>query len=85
MKTPTEVDSLELECSCVGIGINKWDELMEGTTRANHKIINRLVKKHLPDLFHSLGLEYYNPYNYHKTKTHLILVHSSIEYFLRYD
>jgi hypothetical protein len=82
MKTPTDVSEIYLECTCENIRINKWDKLMEGATRANHKTINRLVKEHLPDLYNSLALEYYNPYNYFKTKTHLILVHSSIEYFL---
>ena len=84
MKTPTEVDSLTLECTCEDIRIYKWESLMENHTRANHRIIDKLVKKHLPDLYYDIGLNFPNPYYYHKTKTHLILVHSSIEYFLKF-
>jgi len=58
---------------------------MDGKTRADKRIINRLVKKYLPNLYRQLALHLYNPYHYYKTKNHLILVHSDIEYFLRYD
>jgi len=85
MKTPEKVSEIYLECTCVGIGLNKWEELMKNCTQANKRTIDRLVKKHLPDLYDSLALWAYNPYNYYKTKTHLILVHSSIEYFLKYE
>lgn len=57
---------------------------MEGAVRADKQHINRLVRRHLPELYHALALNYYNPYNYYRTKTHLILVHSSIEYFIKY-
>ena len=57
---------------------------MHGATRADKKTINRLVGEHLPDLYHALRLDLRNPYAYHKTRDHLILVHSGIEYFLAY-
>jgi hypothetical protein len=77
---------LELECTCVSCnGINHWEQLMKGHKRADKKQIDRLVKKLLPDLHYELALQYYNPYHYHKTKRHLILVHSGIEYFLKYN
>lgn len=85
MRTPDDVSSVHLECTCVSIGQVRWDELMEGATKADKAKIDRIVKIHLPDLYESLALEFYNPYNYFKTDTHLILVHSSIEYFLKYD
>ena len=85
MKTPISVNYLELDCTCVGIGTGKWDELMQGATHANHAQIDNLVKLHLPELYEELMLNLYNPYNYFKTETHLILVHSSIEYFLSYN
>ncbi len=72
MKTPKIVQSLELEYTCEGVVIYKWEELMLGCTRANKRIINGLVRKHLPGLFQDLALKYYNPYNYYKTSTHLI-------------
>ncbi len=57
---------------------------MDGARRADKRVINRLVKTHLPDLYYALRLDLRNPYAYLKTKTHLILVHSGIEYFLAY-
>jgi len=85
------INNLEYECNCTSISIANWDKLMEGALRADKYKTNRLVKEHLPYLFKSLGLDQkslkdlnrYNPYNYYKTKTHLILVHSNIEYFLK--
>lgn len=85
MKTPGKVSTLYLEATCVGINEQKWNRLMEGATRANKKTIDKLVKNHLPELYDDLCLNYYNPYNYFKTKTHLILVHSGIEYFIRFE
>jgi hypothetical protein len=85
MKTPNKVTYLELEATCVGCTIYEWEKLMKGAKRANHKQIDRLVKIHLPELYEGLFLNLYNPYNYFKTKTHLILVHSGIEHFLRYE
>jgi len=78
-----EIHSLYYEADCTSINTNEWDKLMEGATRANHKKINNLVKLFIPDLYNSLALDFYNPCNYYKTKTHLVLVHSSIEYFLK--
>lgn len=77
------ITSLEFQCTCADISIYEWRRLMQDSKRANKIIINRLVKKILPDLYKELALNLRNPYNYFKTKTHLILVHSGIEYFLR--
>jgi hypothetical protein len=85
MKTPGKVSHLYLEATCVGINQWEWDRLMDGATRANKKAVNKLVKNHLPDLYGDLSLNLRNPYNYFKTKTHLILVHSGIEYFIRFE
>ena len=84
MKTPTKINYLEYETDCTITSKYTWDKLMKNKTVANTRIVNRLVKKHLPDLYNSLALNLCNPYQYYKTSTHLILVHSSIEYFLRY-
>ena len=62
-----------------------WEQLMEGAVRANKRAINSLVKKLLPDLYEDLALQLRNPYNYLRTKKHLILVHSAIEHFLLYE
>ncbi len=80
------ITHLDYECNCTNCGsIFKWERLMEGAVRANKKMIDRLVKKFLPDLYEELALNFFNPYNYFRTKKHLVLVHSGIEYFLRFE
>lgn len=79
-----KITSLTLEATCTGISISEWEKLMADHKRADKRKIDRLVKNLLPDLYSDLALNFYNPYHYHKTKTHLILVHSGIEHFLRY-
>jgi hypothetical protein len=85
------INILTYECNCTSISIHKWDKLMENATQGNKYKINKLVKELLPKLFKELllnekplkDLSWFNPYIYYKTKTHLVLVHSSIEYFLK--
>lgn len=73
-----------LECTCVGIGIERWNQLMKGSKPLNYEWLRRKVKKHMPELYDALGMDYYNPYENQTrvTGTHYILVHSSIEYFI---
>ena len=82
MRTPREVDGLWLEATCSGINLAQWERWMAGATRADQRLVNRLVRKHLPELYEDLRLDLRNPYHYFKTRRHLILVHSAIEYFL---
>ena len=84
MKTPRQVDCLWLEATCSGINLAQWNRWMGGATRADHRQIDSLVRKHLPGLYRDLSLNLCNPYSYFKTRRHLILVHSAIEYFLGY-
>lgn len=79
------ITNLEYEADCTCLNKSQWDVLMEGAVKANKRAINSLVKKLLPDLYRDLALEFYNPYDYFRTDTHLILVHSMIEYFLKFD
>lgn len=85
MRTPDEVQSLTYHCNCTTIPALACDELMRHAKKADKRKIDRLVKIHLPWLYEQLVLQYYNPYTYYKTKTHLILVHSSIEHFIQYE
>ena len=78
------ITSIKYVSSCVGITASMWNTLMEGHVRGNKREINKLVKLHYPGLYRSLALNAYNPYNYHRTSKHLILVHSSIEYFFSF-
>lgn len=64
------------ECSCADISEHKWNTLMENAKRGNKKIINKIVKNIFPDWDLSK-----NPYQYYRTATHIIVVHSAIEYF----
>ena len=84
MRTPKEVDGLRLDACCCDISLAQWERWMAGATRADKRTVNRLVRRHLPELYQSLSLNLPNPYAHHKTRRHLILVHSGIEHFLRY-
>ena len=84
MKDYYEIDHLQYECNCTEISITKWEQLMKDAVKANKGKVNRLVKKYLPWLYSKLQLDFHNPYNYYRTKTHLVLVHSNIEYFIKY-
>ena len=72
-----------LECTCAEITERQHDNLYAGATVANKKVVDKLVKRHLSDLYSYLALELRNPYRYYKTKTHLILIHSATDYFIR--
>ena len=84
-RTPDRVGFLECEARCCDMSLRQWERLMRGSVRADKRKIDALVKLHLPDLHRELRLDLYNPYRYRRTATHLILAHSGIEYFLRYE
>ena len=85
MKSTSPSYSMYLECTCIGIGMKRWNRLMKGARPLNYDWLVRRIRKHMPDLYEALGLNYYNPYEEltRVTKTHYILVHSSIEYFIK--
>lgn len=70
--------------SCQTVTFNGWKQLMKGARPLNYEWLKRRVKKHLPTLYNDLALDNYNPYEDKcaVTKTHYILVHSAIEYFI---
>ena len=76
---------MELECTCVGIGEEKWNQLMNGGRKLNYEWLKRKVRKNLPELYNALSLDFYNPWEDQAkvTKTHYILVWSGIEYFIK--
>lgn len=76
------INSLTLVATCVGITQREWDEYMNKVVRADKRKVDRLVKRLLPDLYESLCLQFYNPYNYFKKDGLIVLVHSGIEHFL---
>ena len=72
----------ETNCACVTI--DEWNALMKGARKCSYKRLVARIKKELPDLYESLTLNFYNPWyeQCQHTKTHYILVHSAIEYFI---
>ena len=73
-----------LECTCIGIGLDKWNSLMKGARKASYNRLVHRIKKELPELYADLCLELYNPFSEQckQTRTHYILVSSAIEYFI---
>lgn len=73
-----------LEAQCNTVTIQRWNELMKGKRRASYRRLVSRIKRELPDLYRALCLDYPNPYDHmtRQTKTHYILVHSAIEYFI---
>lgn len=73
------------ETNCTQITIEQWRELMKNSRKCSYKRLTGGLKRHLPELYNSLCLQFPNPYagQCRQTKTHYILVHSAIEYFIR--
>ena len=75
---------MRLQCTCQNITKQEWDKLMKGRRPMSYKWLKRRIKRSLPHLYDELSLDYYNPYESatYRTKTHYILTHSYIEYFI---
>jgi len=76
---------MELECTCSQITIQEWERKMKGIRPINYKWLVAKIKKHLPQLYEDLLLSFYNPYENKcgVNQEYYILVHSSIEYFIK--
>ena len=79
-----KIYQLEYECNCTQMSNRKWESYMADAKKGNVAKINKLVKLFEPGMYEKLALDFYNPYTYYRTDTHLIVVHSSIEYFFKY-
>jgi hypothetical protein len=57
---------------------------MKGAKRVSYRRLVSRVKNEIPELYHALALNLYNPWagQCKQTSTHFILVHSAIEYFI---
>ena len=75
---------MELQCTCQDITKQEWDKLMKGHRPMSYTWLKKRIKRSLPRLYDELMLDYYNPYESatYRTKTHYILTHSYIEYFI---
>lgn len=85
MKTPDKVSYIGYMGNCISLSPEFIKSLEHVATKANKRKVNRLVKIHFPELYESLALNFYNPYNYYKTDKYIILVHSLIEYVFKYE
>lgn len=76
---------MHLENTCADVNENKWEQLMANAKPYKYSTLVNKIKKDIPILYKDLDLKMYNPYHEHaqQTKTHYILVHSAIEYFIR--
>lgn len=76
-------NGITLIATCAGISETQWNRYMKGTRKANGSLIRTLIKTHCPELYHSLALQYHNPYEYQSVRKDglLVYVHSSVEYF----
>lgn len=72
------------DTNCTIVSIDVWNRLMKDAKPCNYKWLVARIKKHIPYLYKDLCLDFPNPYAQQcsKTKTHYILVHSAIEYFI---
>ena len=72
------------DTNCTQVAIDKWNELMKGARKASYKRLVSRIKNELPSLYMELSLQFPNPYadQCRQTKTHYILVHSAIEFFI---
>ena len=84
-KCTADNQGMYYETNCTEVSIQKWNSLMKGARKCSYKNLCKKIKKEIPELFRSLNLEFPNPYDEQcrQTKTHYILVHSAIEYFIR--
>lgn len=75
---------MRLDCTCCEITIEKWNKLMKGGSPIDYNWLISQIKSSIPSLYSALCLDFYNPYesSCRVTKTHYILVHSAIEYFI---
>ena len=72
------------DTNCTQVTIDKRNALMKGAKRASYKRLVNRIKNELPSLYTELSLQFPNPYadQCRQTKTHYILVHSAIEFFI---
>ena len=73
------------ETNCTEISKKEWEQLMKGSRPCSYKKLVSKIQENLLELYRRLQLNYPNPYaaQCRQTKTHYILVHSMIEYFIK--
>ena len=64
------------ETNCTEITQDKWRELMKYGRKCSYRMLAARIKRELPELYHALALQFYNPYaeQCRQTPTHYILI-----------
>lgn len=75
------ITSVYLENTCVGTTMDEWEGFMKGSVRADKRQVHRILLEQ--DQITSMDVRLRNPYDFYRTDTHLIYVHSGIEHFYR--
>jgi hypothetical protein len=72
------------ETNCTEVSVQKYNSLMKGARKCSYKKLVAKIRKEMPVFYAYLCLNRYNPWEGYckQTKTHYILVHSAIEYFI---
>lgn len=52
------------ETNCTEITQDKWRELMKYGRKCSYRLLTARIKRELPELYHALALQFYNPYAY---------------------
>ena len=79
------INEMQLISTCESSTYYECEEYMKNSVKANANIVEKLIKKFMPDLWEELSLNYYNPFRYQcRRKNGLIIYcHSAIEYFIQ--
>jgi len=76
-----------LETTCVGISLDRWNELMKGARPANNRkaTLAAIRAGVIPEEQGKKEIKHphFNPYTHYVTRTHIIYVHSAIEHFIK--
>lgn len=72
------------ETNCTQLSLQELQSLMKNARRCSYQRLVARIRRNLPDFYYQLALEFPNPYadKCRQTKSHYILVHSAIEYFI---
>ena len=76
-----ETNGVQYETNCTAVKLWQWENLMQGATKADKNKVKSIIHQNCPE-FENLLIGW-NPYDHYKTKTHIIFVHSAIEYFFK--
>lgn len=77
---------ISYETNCTNISEFQWDDMMKNSRPTHGYELRELIRIHEPELYESLALDMFNPYEHQSTinDKYIVYVHSMIEYFFTY-